>query len=69
MLEVHLWQAMQLMGNFETITIPSRGACAVTERTPPVWWQVDLLEVYEITKVAITARRNDRKSYVPTILN
>ena len=45
-------------GNFETSVIHARGACSITESTPPVWWQVDLLDVYEITKVAITTRND-----------
>ena len=44
-------------GNFDTSVIASSGECSITETTPPVWWQVDLLEVYEITKVAITGRK------------
>ena len=55
-------------GNFETVVIPSRGACSITELTPPVWWQVDLLEVYEITKVAITTRKEDSKSFLPIVV-
>ena len=43
-------------GNFDTSMTTTRGACSLTETTSPVWWQVDLLEVYEITKVAITGR-------------
>ena len=43
-------------GNFETSVIPSRGACSLTKDTPPVWWQVDLLKVYVIAKIAITGR-------------
>ena len=44
------------VGNLETSMVPSRGACSLTRDTPPVWWQVDLLNVYVITKVAITGR-------------
>ena len=29
-------------------------ACSRTSNIPPVWWQVDLQKVYDITKVAIT---------------
>ena len=44
-------------GNFDTSLTTTSGACSYTEPTPPVWWQVDLLKVYEITKVAITGRK------------
>ena len=45
-------------GNFETSMTETSGACSFAERNkPPVWWQVDLLNVYEITKVAITGRQ------------
>ena len=37
------------------------GLCAIAEAIVPVWWQVDLLKMYEITKVAITGRQNYRK--------
>ena len=43
-------------GNFDTTFTEAHGACSFVELNPPVWWQVDLLEVYEITKVAITSR-------------
>ena len=43
-------------GNYGTSMTTTRGACSLTETTPPVWWQVDLLKVYEITKVAIAGR-------------
>ena len=43
--------------NFDTSMIHTSGACSHTERSPPVWWQVELEEVYEITKVAITQRK------------
>ena len=39
------------------VTTSTRGLRAIAEVTPPVWWQVDLLKVYEITKVAITRRQ------------
>ena len=48
-------------GSFETSVTNGRGACAIAERAPPVWWQVDLLTVHEITKVAITGRKEDSK--------
>ena len=48
-------------GSFETSVTNGRGACAIAERAPPVWWQVDLLTVYEITKVAITGRKEHSK--------
>ena len=48
-------------GSFETSVFGGRGACAIAERAPPVWWQVDMREVYEITKVAITGRKEDSK--------
>ena len=44
-------------GNFDTRLNETSGACAETRITPPVWWQVDLFEVYEIMKVAITGRQ------------
>ena len=44
-------------GNFETSMTQISGACSFAERNAPVWWQVDLLKVYEITKVAITGRK------------
>ena len=47
--------------NFDQDLVPASGACAHTKNTPPVWWQVDLLEVYEITKVAISGRKQYRK--------
>ena len=45
--------------NFETSNTQSttNGGCSLVERNPPVWWQVDLLKVYEITKVAITGKK------------
>ena len=49
-------------GNFDTSMTTSSGECSITRTTPPVWWQVDLLEVYEITKVAITGRKESGKS-------
>ena len=48
-------------GNFDQDLVQTSGACAHTENTPPVWWQVDLLEVYEITKVAIANRNQHSK--------
>ena len=51
-------------GNFDTNVTQTSGACSHTENNPPVWWQVDLLEVYEITKVAITGRVQDGKSHI-----
>ena len=46
-------------GNFETSVTTGRGACAIAERSPAAWWQVDLLQVYEISKVAITGRKEN----------
>ena len=43
--------------NFETTLTKSSGACAMVLNTAPVWWQVDLLKVYEINKIAITGRQ------------
>ena len=37
------------------------GDCAVTSDTPPSWWQVELLDVFVIAKVAITGRSAWRK--------
>ena len=39
-------------GNFGT------SYCSQTDSSKPVWWQVDLLEVQEITKVATTVGTN-----------
>ena len=44
-------------GIFNTSMNEIRGACSHTTRDAPVWWQVELQEVYEITKVAITQRK------------
>ena len=44
-------------GNFNTNLFIGGRTCARTEKTPPVWWQVDLLAVYEISKVMITGRK------------
>ena len=44
-------------GNFDASMTPTSGSCAHTELTPPVWWQVELEKVYEITRVAITQRK------------
>ena len=35
--------------------------CSVTRTARVHWWQVDLLEIYEITKVTITGRAVDSK--------
>ena len=43
-------------GNLETTLTTTSGACSFAAMIPPVWWQVDLLKVYEITKVAVTGR-------------
>ena len=56
-------------GNLETSMAPSRDACSLTKDTPPVWWQVDLLKVYVITKIAITGREEFCKSSFVFILN
>ena len=48
-------------GNFDTSMTQNSGKCSYTESNPPVWWQVDLLEVYEITKIAITGRKEYSK--------
>ena len=50
-------------GSFETSVSSGRGACAIADPDVPVWWQVDLQKVYEITKVAITSRKEDSKRY------
>ena len=34
--------------------------CAITSHATSTWWQVDLLDVYEVSKVAITGRRDYR---------
>ena len=44
-------------GNFDTSVTDARGACSFAEGKPPMWWQVELQEVYEIPKVAITGRK------------
>ena len=41
-------------GNIEASMTATSGACSIVQRNPPVWWQVDLQKVHEITKVAIT---------------
>ena len=44
-------------GDFGTYVNSSGGGCAIaTDKVLPVWWQVELREVYEINKVAITGR-------------
>ena len=49
-------------GNYETSMIATSAiGCTITLNTPPVWWQVDLLQVYEITKVAISLRKEHSK--------
>ena len=40
-------------GNNEASMTKTSGACSRTTSTRPVWWQVDLLQVYEILKVAV----------------
>ena len=45
-------------GNFSTDEID----CAITSNTAPSWWQVDLLDTYDVSKVAITMKRKSRKS-------
>ena len=49
-------------GNFDAGVTTSSGECSITVDTPPVWRQVDLLEVYEITKVAINGKKEGSKS-------
>ena len=44
-------------GNFDTSLTATSGACSYTEPNAQVWWQVDVLKVYEITKVALTERK------------
>ena len=45
-------------GNFDTSMTETSGACSFADKNqPPVWWQVKLMEIYEITKVAITGRK------------
>ena len=41
-------------GNIEAAINRTHGACSHTKYTTSAWWQVDLLTVYEINKVAIT---------------
>ena len=51
-------------GHFETsmTTTSTSGPCSIAEYSkPPVWWQVDLLKIYHITKVATTGRNMHRK--------
>ena len=48
-------------GNFTTSMTGTGGACSLTGITPSAWWQVDLLEVYAITKIAISGRKEDGK--------
>ena len=47
-------------GNFDTSVTEASGPCTFAEPRPPIWWQVELQEVYEITKVAITGRKENR---------
>ena len=55
------WPASNAIdGNYDNSR--KSGVCAHTHITAPVWWQVDLREVYEITKVAITGRLKTSKS-------
>ena len=54
-------------GNFDTNLVPHSGAFSATNPAPPVWWQVDLQEVYEITKVAITGREEESSKHSITI--
>ena len=44
-------------GDLESKITRTSGACSYTKSTPPVWWQVELQEIYEVTKVAITERK------------
>ena len=46
-------------GNFNTSMTQTYCACTYTEPTPSVWWQVDLLELYQMT--AVTEREEWRK--------
>ena len=48
-------------GNFDTSVTAPCWACSFADSTPPIWWQVELQEVYEITKVVITGRKELRK--------
>ena len=48
-------------GIFDTSFSQAGGGCSSTDITTTAWWQVDLLKVYEITKVAITGRLEYRK--------
>ena len=41
-------------GNIEAAITITHGACSHTNYTTSTWWQVDLLTVYEIHKVAVT---------------
>ena len=64
-------------GDYGTAFSMSFGKCSTTNFTPLVWWQVDLLKVYEISVVAITGKQNERKGfseyfclfYLPTVLS
>ena len=57
-------------GNIDSSMVASSDTgCTITLVTPPVWWQVDLLDVYEITKVAITGRKEFRKHGFIFVLN
>ena len=49
-------------GHFETSMIEtSEIGCTITRNIRPVWWQVDLLQVHDITKVAISGRKEHCK--------
>ena len=41
-------------GNIESTMTETSGACSKIPGISPVWWQVDLLKVYQITKVVVT---------------
>ena len=45
--------------NFSTVPID----CATTKNEYAAWWQVDLLDIYEVSKVAITGKRAYRECF------
>ena len=56
-------------GNVDNWMNYTSGACSRIRNTPPVWWQVDLRDVYEINRVAITAWSRTCKCQVNIWLN
>ena len=49
-------------GIFGTDLFGLKDRCAITERDPGSWWQVDLKHHFKTEKVAVTTRK-DRKSH------